>query len=219
MRYLVALTLLEGGSDEEFLPVVVQRSLQDVCHRLVESPVEVDVRPVVVSNPGDVSRERWVLERSRRERPLDVVLLHVDGSADVDRELRKSFAPVEEVWQREGGPGALLPLVPVREMEAWALADTEVLERVLGAGVDATRVHEADRLTEPERLSDPKLTLRDVAALGVRPRRKAPGPGVYLPLLAERLPLAALRRLPSFRAFEHDIENLLDTLGWRTRDR
>ncbi|WP_432535728.1 DUF4276 family protein [Kineococcus arenarius] len=218
MRYLAAVVLLEGRSDEEFLPVVVQRSLQDLCHQWVEAPVEVDVRPVVVSNPSDVARPRWIVDRARRERP-HVVLLHVDGSADVARELRKSFEPVAEAWRRGGGAAQLLPLVPVREMEAWALADRRELERVVGAGLDASRIHEADRLATPENLSDPKATLRDVAALGVRPRRRAPGPEVYLPLLAERIPLESLRTLPSFRAFEHDIENLLDTLGWRTRDR
>lgn len=198
---------VEGPSDVVFFRDVLQLLLEAIL----------DGRPerssVVVEelDNGGTARGDWVVERVRsRYRSAAVVAVHVDGSSDVARELRKSYAPVEEVWYRQVDLDArLVPLVPVREMEAWGLADPSIVRDVAGAGWDPSSVTQSHLLDRPEQLSDPKRTLADIMAQARRPRRRKRHVDTFLSLIAERLDLTGLRRLPSFQQFEADLRAAL----------
>lgn len=215
MRQLDVLLVTEGPSDGAFLTRVVERSLQDICFREVAALVNIPVNAVKAGGSRDESRADWIVRRAREE-SATIVLLHRDGTVDPAREIRQAIDPVRAKWPAEDF--ALLgTVVPVREMESWALADLTLLETVIGASIDPSVIFEGNFLSAPERLSDPKRTIREVVELGRRPRRRKPSAEAYLPSLGENLGLDELRRLPSFRSFEDGIISLLDDLGWRTR--
>lgn len=176
---------------------------------LDDGPVSSTVTVELLNN-AETRRGDWVVDRIRhRYVDATVVVVHVDGSADTARELRKSFTPIEDVWQQDGLAAQLVPLVLVREMEAWALADLSIVRDVAGAGWDAAAVPQSHLLNHPERLSDPKRTLADVMSQARRPRRSKRRVDTFLPLIAERIGLPALRRLPSFQQFEADLRAAL----------
>jgi hypothetical protein len=85
--------------------------------------------------------------------------------------------------------------VPVREIEAWLLADAEPFRRLLGKGANPALPG------DPERDLDPKKTLRQILQEGGM-RRSAES--VYT-FIGENVQLAALRALPAYRAFEADL--------------
>ena len=214
MRQLDVLLVLEGPSDGSFLTRVVERSLQDICFREVAALVNIPVNSVKAAGSRDEGRAQWIVRRAREE-AATIVLLHRDGTGDPAREIRQTVDPVRAMWPREDFP-LLGTVVPVREMESWALADLDLIETVIGATIDRSVVFEGQLLDAPERLSNPKRTIQEVVALGRRPRRRKPVAEAYLPSLGENLDLEQLRRLPSFRSFEDGVISLLDDLGWRT---
>lgn len=204
------IVLVEGSSDVVFFLDVLRDLLESV---LEERSVQADV-VVETLNNGETSRGQWVIDRVRHHYPdAAVVAVHIDGSADPARELRKSYQPIENAWQLSGRNATrLVPLVPVREMEAWALADLDVVREVAGADWDVSSVTDGELLGRPERLPDPKRTLSDVMRQARRPRRGKRHVDTYLPLISERLELPALRRLPSFQRFERDLRAALAPL-------
>ncbi|MBZ5714041.1 DUF4276 family protein [Nannocystis pusilla] len=92
--------------------------------------------------------------------------------------------------------------VPVREIEAWLLADAGVFQRLFPTAASPSLPQ------DPERVTDPKHRLQAVFSELQRRRPKnlfASG--------GENVSLAALRRLPAFREFEADLSAALDLLA------
>lgn len=205
---------VEGSSDSVFFPAVLDRSLRQLLLDHVEASASMDLRMRLVP-PGDGPRGARILADVEKNDPgATVVALHFDATTDLDRQRSQVFEPVNAEWPEGPGVPLLVPLAPRREMEAWALVDVDTLRRVAGTELDPSTVFEGHLLGTVEELTRPKRTLADVVAQGVRPRRRVPDATDYLPSIADKLPLEALRRLPSFRAFEESIVDALTQLGW-----
>ncbi|MCK2212796.1 DUF4276 family protein [Actinomadura sp. ATCC 31491] len=188
----------EGNSDYDFLPVLLERALNRLClpHRLAVAPVQV----LRVSVQGQESRHEAVCRVARAAvAGMTLLFYHYDGSAAPDREERKYWAPLWETWKRHGPVRPLVRVVPVREMESWALSDLDVLRQVAGSSWQAKSVFEGDRLSRVECLSDPKRTLKDIVASGRRRRRAGREAGDYLTRIAELMRLDYLENVPSYR--------------------
>lgn len=208
-RFYTVVLYLEGPSDDRFLPVVVRKSIDDLLRTRFDAPAEADVQAHLVDN-GETPRPRWIVEAAERDHArATLVALHFDATADLERERKKYFDPVDALWSYDHAMPALVPLAPQQEIEAWALADLDAVRGVVGGRLDPSVAFEAHLLGTPERLSTPKRTLEDLISQARRPRRPALAARDYLPLIAERLDLEPLRKLSSFRAFEASITAVL----------
>ena len=205
---------VEGSSDSVFFPAVLDNSLKELLLDHVEAPASMDLRTRLVPS-GDRSRAARIRDDVEENAPgAHVVALHFDATGVPDRQKEQAFDPVSAQWPQGPGAPVLVPLAPRREMEAWALADIDTLQGVVGVQLDPSTVFEGHLLSSVEQLSRPKRTLSELAAQARRPRRRTPDAADYLPLIAERLPLDSLRRLPSFRAFEESTVDALTQWGW-----
>lgn len=93
-------------------------------------------------------------------------------------------------------------VIPVREIEAWLLAD----EDAVGAAVKARR--QVKHIANPESLADPKKTLRDVI-YAATDRRTVYVNTVHNPRIAQHARLPKLRRCPSFEPLDKFISNYM----------
>ncbi|MEV4565822.1 DUF4276 family protein [Nonomuraea sp. NPDC049419] len=188
----------EGNSDYDFLPVLLERALDRVClpHHLGVAPVQ-----VLRLSVQDRETRHDAVCRAARAAVAGMTLLfyHYDGSAAPEREEKKYWAPLQEAWERHRLERPLVRVVPVREMESWALSDPEVLRYVAGSAWNAKDVFEGDRLSRVECLSDPKRTLKDIVATGRRRRRAGREASDYLTHIAETMSLHYLESVPSYR--------------------
>lgn len=212
MRFLSVLVLVEGPTDVDFLEPVLTRSLESLVLAHVEPEVQVACEVDVA--PARAPREKYIVEAVAAREGLDIVALHYDGTAEPERERSKYYEPVARAWHRHGVGARLIAVVPVQEMESWALCDPHELWRIVGREVPRADVSEGDRLARPETLSDPKRTLADIMSHSRKHRRFRADPREYLPLLGERMPLDSLRTLPSYRAFENAVVETLTEMGW-----
>jgi len=123
-------------------------------------------------------------------------VVHSDGAGDPKRERDNNITPgllAAESWARESGQDepVVVACVPVRETEAWMLADLTVFKTLLrSAAPDALP-------KDPERILDPKQELERLLGRG---RRLDP-----YDFFGKNVALDALRRLPAFLRFEAEL--------------
>lgn len=196
----------EGTSDDYFLPRILERALVRLCGK-----AEVDVAAVIplpVRGPligGVCAAARDAADGAT------LFFYHYDGTANVERETTKYWEPLNEAWIDEGPRRHLVRVVPVREMEAWAVADRAALTVVAPRAVSPEEVFEHRHLENPERLSDPKKTLATLFSGSSRRRRKSDTER-YLSRLAEEVSIDALERLPSFAQWRTETTDVLREL-------
>lgn len=209
MRHLSAFLVAEGPTDHSFLPTVLSRALIDL------------VRPNCIAIPPVQSLHVTVKENESKHHAvcrvakqasggMSLLFYHYDGSANQEREANKYWAPLTRLWPAHGPTGReLVRVVPVREMESWALADQETLKGMARHDWDDSDIFELGKMTDVESLTDPKRTLNDILSSGRRRCRANRRPDDFLPLIAENLSLAELRRLRSFKAWEDECREAL----------
>lgn len=182
----------------------------------------VDLGPVQ-RLPVDIGRrsraERIVNGAEQMQGAFHLLFVHTDGAGDPRRARAQRIRPgIEAMQARLGTEGRRgVPVVPVRETEAWALADTECLRRLLGTRRPASELGLPESAAELEGLPDPKATFAAVVrrARPGRSGRRRPASSSFLDLIGQQARVSQLARLGAFRALLNDLDTALRALGFR----
>jgi hypothetical protein len=124
-----------------------------------------------------------------------LLIIHADGAGDPDEARRNCVTPGIEAARSKIPDIVTAACIPVREIEAWMLADAEVFRTLLGGKSQPALP------AEPEREADPKLTLGRILKEGGMRRE----PEELYRLFGEEVRFEALRTLPAFVAFESEL--------------
>lgn len=209
-RYLTCVLVCEGSSDRWFLSELLRRSVDDICLEATDQVVEVVIEYV----HADHQRPANIAQALTGAGWFDLVLYHHDGAPSDSAQ-----AKVAEVCGALGGQRRelIVPVVPVRETEAWMLSDPDAIAgllgvrpaKVLAAGVPA-------RAKDVEDVQDPKKVLK-----GVVGTIAGHGTGVDVArrdlffMLAESIDINRLREVPSFARWWTDMGAALAELGYK----
>lgn len=216
MRWLGLALVAEGPTDYRFLPSVLYRLTEDLCLHHGLSAVEVDpVRALELDRTIRDRTEQIVAAARQAEGSYQVLFLHTDGAGDPEAAIRERFVR----WNR--GLAALgraderaIAVVPVREMEAWALSDGEALRGAFGTTLSDDQLGLPRRTQDVENVRDPKRTLEAAYERAFRPRTPKRPVVAALEAIAERVALARLRLLPAFQRLEQDLRDALRELQY-----
>ncbi|WP_043618483.1 DUF4276 family protein [Nonomuraea candida] len=188
-RPLVPGLISEGDTDELFLGPVIGRQLRALTDL---APRPVDVQAVQYGScrmTKDDSRIRQAIEDLASD--CHLIFLHSDH-----REREKAI--------RHSAAG-IVPLVPVKETEAWLLADVTVWARVPGADTS----HLPARPRDVEKISDPKAVLRRVLA-GVSHRKVSE----HFAFAGDHVGLSVLAQLPAYATWVEATSKALGSHGF-----
>ncbi|MCX6030662.1 MAG: DUF4276 family protein [Chloroflexi bacterium] len=223
MTTLVLALYAEGHADERFLPVVIQRAVEQILQQRGRTVVDV-MEPITVNHTIDrqfATRPERILEAARRSAGYHALVVHADADYPTSaRALNERFGPgLERVSQarynRQAVCDHLLPIIPVQMTEAWMLADPEALRTVVGTATQALELGLPAHAHEVESDPYPKQTLEQAIrkALASRPkrRRRIDLNTVYEPL-ARQISLERLAAVPSYRQFVADMIGVLIAL-------
>jgi hypothetical protein len=190
LRYLTAALFCEGREDERFLVEVIGRQVGELglSEPGFVAGAVVPQRCRTVREAGQV--DAAVLEAAA---DFDLLLVHHDHN-----ERGKAEALRTRLADRVAKSNRIVPVIPVRETEAWMLADPDALPR--GSVLDQV----PERPDAAESIPDPKKPL--AAALG-RPLTEK-----HAELIGETISLDRLARLPSYQAFLQDLTTALKEL-------
>ena len=210
-RFLLAVLVCEGTSDEWFLPILLRRAIQRLCAGgRVEVQVEIEVAA------ADHQRPDTIIDALDQVPRFDVLLYHHDGSPSAPAQ-----AKVEEVRRdvtavrRE----PLVAVVPVRETEAWLLADPAALARAVGVPVATVARVVTQRAKDVESIADPKKAVNSLVATAAGrrvsgSRLQAERPDLYA-AVAANLDLDRLRQVPSFQRWWDEMAQALEKMGYQ----
>ncbi|XXR36499.1 DUF4276 family protein [Sorangium sp. So ce375] len=200
MIWLCAGVYAEGPTDDRFLCNLINRMLPPLA-------VEICKGGFYIDDARRINEPRRIRGASREERiaaaieeswsECNLFVVHSDGEGAPDEVRRERIEPGLARARRARPDLAAAACVPVRETEAWMLADPEAF----------CRIFETDRTPllphDPEAESDPKKALETaLCGLGARMGR---GVEEYYAVLGAEVRLDSLRRLAAFQQFRDEL--------------
>lgn len=207
----------EGTTDERFLLSVVERTFVEVAFEC-DNDVEPYVRFLSIDKTG-LSFSDYVKRAARQgmdEMGMDILCIHTDAdSEDTQRAYEEKINPARILLSecQEDVCKLLTPIVPVRMVEAWMLADKALLKAEIGANLtdEELGIHRM-----PEQIANPKALISDairIARQGVvrRHRRDMDISDLYAPI-GTKVALEKLDGLPSYREFKEEVRMAYRTL-------
>ncbi|MGW0436257.1 DUF4276 family protein [Micromonospora sp. NPDC003197] len=207
MRYLTSALVSEGVTDDQFLPRLLGRALTELCLSEFDESVDVaDVQPLRDRRgPSPVRDIVQLIERNAGS--FSVVFFHHDQGANPDRVANEWLQPLRERWGDRAEQ--LVAVVPIRETEAWLLADGDALRRALGVRWSDAEMGLPAHPKEVERIADPKRVLNAVMR---RVRRSTED---HYAQLGELVSLERLSLVPAYAQWWNDSAVALSKLGYR----
>jgi hypothetical protein len=201
----------EGPTDYRFLCPLLRRLCEDICLREASGIVEIS-EVLALDHPSSAKEQR------REDRILaaaqaasgswNILFLHSDGSGDAERARMTQVEPaLAKIAKEFGDRGFGVAVVPVRETEAWAIADGDTLRKVWSSVLADKELGLPNSALEVARTADPKATLKKAYEV-THPhgrRKLSGGASAYLSELGEQVPLDKLRNLIAFARLESDL--------------
>lgn len=210
MRMLSLGLLGEGPTDRRFLePLLfraVERHIRQAGHYRVEIIERMHDLSKIVPDGSSSYTDRAVAALSGASQYVDLAFVHTDGGRQVGAARKERVAP----FVRGCTEVEVVGVLPVYEMEAWAIADGDALRTALGVNLSDVDLGVP---TDPESILDPKATLDNIARVPRRNRRKPIGGARHLAILGEHASLDCMDRLESFRTFDQSLQEALSNLG------
>jgi hypothetical protein len=192
--YLCAALYAEGTSDYEFLSPLIQRLLDELGSRLFPGLVDVgETIGIDAPKPMPSKRaERIAAAVTDHWNAFTLLVVHADGAGAPEEARQNNVFPGIEL-ARSAFPSLIaIPCVPVREIEAWMLADENVFKTILGK--DAS----VELPPDPAREIEPKQLLQRIFQDGGLRRGNTRAHRLF----GEEVRFDALRKLVAFQQFE-----------------
>lgn len=211
--------MTEGTTDDRFLDSIVERTLKKIA--LEECSGEIDIYFYILEKNKGSFKEQ-VLEVSKQgieNFGMTMLFVHVDAdNATSDNVYKTRIEPVKEALGEQDESEyckVLVALVPVQEMEAWMLADKELLKSEI---VTDKSDNELKINRSPESIANPKEVIEDairIARAGItkRRRREVSISDLYRPV-GQHLALEKLEKLNSYQDFKNNVREAFKELGY-----
>ncbi|MEU1585369.1 DUF4276 family protein [Micromonospora sp. NPDC005710] len=207
MRYLTSALVSEGVTDDQFLPRLLARALTEICLTEFEDAVDVaDVQPLR-DRRGPCSIPDVIGLVEQNPASFSLIFFHHDQGANRERTAAEWLRPLRELWGERAEK--LVAVVPVRETEAWLLADGDALRSALGVRWTDAEMGLPAQPRMVERIADPKSTLNSVMDRVSRSTTDHYGQ------LGELVSLARLQEVPAYQQWWSDTCDALVRLGYR----
>jgi len=219
MRTLTLTLLAEGNTDDRFLPSIIQRTAQSIL--ISRNATDIDIwAPIPISrNKVDGENlETRILNAARMANGMHILFIHQDADS---REIGTCYAERIEPGLRlvqmedDGVCKHIVPVIPVRNIEAWLLCDPDTLIRVVGTPMTPEELGIAMPPQSVERIIDPKQRFQEVVRSALSRRRGSkPDTGIYFERLGREINLDLLSRVPAYISFRNRLHTCLQELNF-----
>jgi hypothetical protein len=216
MKYLELALYAEGSTDYYFLRPLLQRLCEDLCTNEAGEPVDVS-EVLALNHPveaKDEPREQRILAAAKLARDSwRILFVHADGASDPARARNEQVKPSLELLRGTfNDEGIGVAVVPIRETEAWAIADGGAVRSAFGTSLNDGQLGlPAQRAVETS--EDPKaVLLAAFHATNPSGRRRKEGVSPYLNTLGEAVSLTQLKNLAAFDGLVNELRAALKQL-------
>lgn len=218
MHYVGLALYAEGSSDYHFLSPVLRRLAEAICLQDATQLVELSEEVIAldhVSLHNRSSREDRIFNAALMAKGAwRIIFIHADADGNSQRALEERVLPAIELIHKElPNEGACVPVIPIRETEAWPLADGNVLRLAFASSLTDGQLGLPVSALEIEGHIDPKFALNSAfEATSPSPSKRRAGITYMLNSIGENISLEQLRRLSSFNQLENDLRRAFKSL-------
>jgi Domain of unknown function (DUF4276) len=215
VRTLSLALYCEGNTDKHFLPKIIERTAARIIRNHATNYVDILLFPVT-----DVAKQgqgKDILEAAIQVYGCHVLIVHKDADHRTYEETKmQCIEPGYILVQRSRKKDIckkLVSIIPVREIEAWMIADREVLRDLLEVKERLQNLHLPKRAILVESDPDPKVTLNRVIAQAESERRRKIERKAFYESLALDVRLERLDQIPAYKNFSDELSETLRNLS------
>lgn len=212
---IVSLALYcEGNTDKHFLPKIIERTAEKII--LSDATSYVDILPVTITDVAKQERGNDILQAAMQAYGYDVLVVHKDADHRTYEETQMQCIEPGYILVQSSNNDVckkLVPIIPVREVEAWMIADREVLRDLLEIKERLQNLRLPKRAVLVESDPDPKATLNEVIAKAEAERRRKIKRKEFYESLALDVRLDRLDQVPAYRKFFDELRKTLRDLN------
>lgn len=210
----------EGTTDNRFLESVVKRTFEEIgfdCN----GDIEIDVRFISIDKTGLGFVEQVLASSKKGIEEFGIMILCVHSDADSATDLNtfqnKMIPAKNEIDTKDENEYCkiITAIVPVQMIEAWMLADKELLKKEIGTNKTN---NELNINRQPEDIANPKTVIEEAiriarAEFTKRKRKDLTISELYLPI-GQKITIEKLNTLPSFLKFKDSIRKAYRDLNY-----
>ncbi len=218
MNMLVLGLYVEGPTDDRFLPVIIQRTAEQIL--LQHNRAEVIVlEPIIMKKYPDIAhRNESILRSARDAYGFHALIIHADADGPSRNEaFHNRFEPGNTLVQAcaENVCKDLIPLIPVRMIEAWMLADQDQFLSALGIKTSQQELGLHPKAKQVESYHDPKAVISSVIQRTYpdKPQQWGRIRGQLYADLAPMIRLSQLKDVPAYQQFVSDFTATLKAIN------
>ncbi len=215
----------EGRTDERFLPIIIQRTSEKLLIQHDRSNIEANEPEIIRVRNSDRynSKAERIFAAAHVAYGYHALVIHSDADdLTYQQAYQERFGPGKELLKdQKRACRDLIPIIPVRMVEAWMLADSEALQKALSIKKNFNFLK---RSRQVESYTDPKDVLDQVirAAYPDYPKLWSKLRGKLYAELAPLIRLELLYQVPAYREFVRELAktfkflNLIQEFGDQT---
>ena len=209
----------EGTTDIRFFESIVRRTFQEIALTECRSDIDIDIRRLNTKKTGRSFVE--YVKQASYDGVKDFGMMALAIHADADRETyderkRYNIDPAQEELDKQGDDYCkiLTPVIPVRMMEAWMLADKDLLKSEIGT---TKSDNDLGINRDPESIADPKAVIEEairIAQSGLPKRRQRLTISDLYAIIGDKIGLDKLSLLDSYQRFQEEVRNTYRILSY-----
>lgn len=206
----------EGPTDNRFLPSVIRKTARCILDEHLQSHIEISaIHSIEVKKKN---RPESILQAAYDASGYHALIIHADAdSPKADRARGERYEPGLRLIQQASGYlcKSLLPIIPIQAIEAWMLADFELLLAKIGTKLHPDDLNIPEKASMVESISKPKRRLEEAVQRAYversKRRRDTDIAFLYEPM-GEETNLERLKQVPSYNQFVYDLTEVLASL-------
>lgn len=208
----------EGPTDIRFLKSIVSRTFQYIALNECDYDLDLQFYPVNVSKIGldfpELALKAW--KEGVETIGMTVLAIHTDADRETyETRRRQKIIPAQEALEKheEGCSRYLTPIIPVRMIEAWMLADKRLLKEEMGTDKSD---QELEIARDPETIADPKSVIEKairIATADKPKRRQRLSISDLYSIIGDKVSLSEMERLDSYRKFQDEVRDTFRNLN------
>lgn len=219
-QIIVALTS-EGTTDVRFLENIVKQAFELVAQECDKDVEIFDVQTLNTTKIGYSKFSEYVIAASKESVGCGATTIAIHSDADkntYDERKKYNFVPAQNALDTERNETVcklVTPIIPVRMIEAWMLADTTLLKFEIGTKLSD---HELGIDSDPEQMADPKYKIEEAIRIAnQKSTHKKHVKNIDISelyeTLGQRLETKNLASLKSYQRFLDEIRETFKSLG------
>lgn len=220
IKQLIIGLACEGKTDERFLLSIIKRTFENVVFQYTTNIEILDVQTIKVPNKAFIEYAYDSALEGTKSFGILIFCLHTDSDSNSDSDAFKSKInpAIENINSKEGDIcKTVVPIVPIRMIESWMLADSECFKSEIGTNKS---YRDLGITQNPERITDPKGKITEAIRIAFEDkpsRRSKPDISeLYLPI-GQKCNLTKLENLHSYLKFKEAVKSSLERINYIRR--